>query len=469
MTGRLATERADLAPYIMTRRREEGGRRCSAATADAPTPAPSDSKPKPIRTLSYKNFKAYWLAPFNDTDATHAKGVVLFMHGFVQSPKAYYNVMKELADQGLLVLAPFTDFNIVPKTQQSNMISRAEFCLRLVRDGSLAESIGLGKDASANTALLAHSVGAGLSIYIAAKKADADGAPFKAVVALAPAMPEKPFTAEAALDGVDGGPPIWPATMPPTTKFLVQYGLLDWIAPPKPARSLISRLETERFAVSEFSYPGGTHVGFQDQVFFRDDDVNSDILPWLNSFIALLALGIPGLLLPLRRLLEWLDKMGMVKPPVSELESWLFNDDDDAINNELLSVGVEDVKLETDEQSLAIYGELLLVTTALTVTLGLATREAWERYPDSAIGYLLGALCAATGFISVVGAIELPLNAFYVNPEQRKRSKEESAKLICPALGVSYTEKKAAFADGRVNKSLCKCIYSILFQKNSGE
>jgi hypothetical protein len=303
----------------------------------------------------------------------------------------------------------------------------------LIRDGLLAESIGLGKDSRENMALLAHSVGAGLSIYVAAKAA-AEGTPFKGVVALAPltAVVDR-FSAEAVLDGFDGKPPLWPVATATTTApmFLVQFGLIDSIAPFWLACRLKGAL-TKRFggdAVSQLPYIGGTHVGFQDQVFLADKDLNTDILPWLNRYIALLALGLPGLVVTFRLCIQWIFR----RPDSQEV------DDIEIKKGGMLSVGIEDVKLETDEQSLAIYQELLLVTTALTVTLGLVTWGTWERYPDSAIRWLPLVLCVLTGVISVAGAIELPLNRFYVDPVQREGSKVKSAEFICKVLGIAYT------------------------------
>jgi hypothetical protein len=274
------------------------GARCRAAAASSTKQDPvCPPGSQPISTLSAgADFKAYFLTPYGDADAKRARGVVLFMHGFAQSPKAYYTLLRELAhDKGLLVVAPATDVYSSQAKQQGAMVERAKFFTHAIRDGKLP-GLALGRDAAANAALLAHSVGAGLATHVAALAA-ADGAPFKAVVTLAPLTSVvDQYSPKAALEGAGGAPPLWPEGSA-APKFLVQYGLVDVLAPFWLARGLKAEY-AKRFgdaAVSDVLYLGGTHVGFQDQVFVSDVDVDTEVLPWLNKLILLFALGLQGL------------------------------------------------------------------------------------------------------------------------------------------------------------------------------
>lgn len=286
---------------------------------------------KTLRVITTQGYKAYWLKPYDysaspnaDDQQSPTRGAVLFMHGFAQSPKAYYTMLKDLSARGFLVVAPSTGVYPDQPTQQGMMVDRAEFFLRGIRDsgkdGSLLESLGVvSKEDKAtvtnNIALLAHSVGAGLSTHVAAGAAAANH-PFKAVVTLAPltSVIDK-YAPETALEGGNGLPPRWPAG-PAPTKFLVQYGLIDLIAPVWLADRLKKALG-KRFgsgAVSDVSYVAGTHVGFQDQVFVADTDVDTDILPGLNAIIVLLALGLPGFLVVTQVLLRMLAMVGAGPP-----------------------------------------------------------------------------------------------------------------------------------------------------------
>jgi hypothetical protein len=48
----------------------------------------------------------------------HAEGVVLFMHGYAQGPNAYYKMLQNLAEAGLLVIAPAPPFRKSIEPQQ---------------------------------------------------------------------------------------------------------------------------------------------------------------------------------------------------------------------------------------------------------------------------------------------------------------------------------------------------------------
>lgn len=52
-----------------------------------------------------------------------AKGVVVFMHGFSQSPLAYYLMLQAVVDQGLLVVAPAPPNATKPDVLQVNSLS----------------------------------------------------------------------------------------------------------------------------------------------------------------------------------------------------------------------------------------------------------------------------------------------------------------------------------------------------------
>lgn len=47
-----------------------------------------------------------------------AKGAVLFMHGWTQSPKAYTSLLQTLADAGFFVLAPSAPTSLLTSVQQ---------------------------------------------------------------------------------------------------------------------------------------------------------------------------------------------------------------------------------------------------------------------------------------------------------------------------------------------------------------
>ena len=58
-------------------------------------------------------------------DSKKAEGVVLFMHGFAQGPNAYYKMLKEIADQGFLVVAPEPPF---APTRGKQQVRATRFC-----------------------------------------------------------------------------------------------------------------------------------------------------------------------------------------------------------------------------------------------------------------------------------------------------------------------------------------------------
>jgi len=259
-----------------------------------------------LGTVISSDKKANWLAPKGGSMA--ARGVVLFMHGFSQGPNAYYENLQGLADQGFLVVAPEPPFAPTPGKQQGDMVDFAEHFRSKIYTNTLTGLPLKSKDVCHNIGLLSHSVGSGLATYVASKAAS-EKQPFKSVMYMAPqTQVEKEYQLDSAVAG-------WPADQKKSTRFALQYGLKDELAPPKLAVALKELLRGAGLPLEDSDitvYDQGTHVGFQDQVVLGDQEVAADVLPWLTPLLlALAGIGLP--------FIPWLSSL--LLPPQKEKEA----------------------------------------------------------------------------------------------------------------------------------------------------
>jgi len=260
----------------------------TAATTISGETAVKGNVVEELGTVISSDKKANWLAPKGDSKK--AEGVVLFMHGFAQGPNAYYKMLKEIADQGFLVVAPEPPFAPTRGKQQEAMVEFAEHFRSKIHSNTLTGLELKSKNVGQNIMLLGHSVGAGLSTYVAGVAAE-NKQPFKKVMYMAPqTQVVKQYLPEAGIAK-------WPAILKGATEFALQYGEADELAPPELSKELMEQLKKAGLDLKAKNikvFPQGTHVGFEDQVVLGDAEVASDILPWLDAILlALAAVGIP--------------------------------------------------------------------------------------------------------------------------------------------------------------------------------
>lgn len=373
-----------------------------------------------VFTVSGDKLKANWQAPGGTSedpgDPKLAKGVLLFMHGFSQGPNAYYLLLKDLADQGWLVVAPEPPNSASPKQLQGDMVTCAERFRSQLYQNKLP-GLKLTSDAAArNIVLLAHSVGGGLASYVA-EKAAAQQQPFRAVMVLAPqASVVKPYAPAAAIDR-------WPAAAKASTEFAVQYGLKDLLAPPGQVVDLMTKLKGANLLKEDnvTLYKDGTHVGFQDQVVVGEEEVTLDLLPWLIPFLAALL----GLVTPLgafgdyllRREGEWREAL---KAPSKKLVMMLKSTAD--------GLGpLEDVSIAPPLYAVRQYIGLELVFVGATAALarwaaGEVDEGGWKLYA-------LGGLTAVFAVVCLLGAMNL-LEEKFVFDVQRPQSRKKAVEFM---------------------------------------
>lgn len=406
--------------------------------------------------------EANWLAPKGGSQ--QAQGVVLFMHGFAQGPNAYYENLQGIADAGFLVVAPVPPFAATPGRQQTLMVQyAAHFHSKLV--SNTLTGLPLPSTAVAQRiGLLGHSVGAGLATHVAQQAAEA-AQPFKAVMYMAPQTQVvsefKPATAISK----------WPTKK--STKFALQYGLKDDLAPPDLSLALITQLNDGGLGIKDeniTSFPDGTHVGFEDQVVLGDAEVTSDILPILNPLLlwlinSLSALGVPFLPLLLGRILkskladgtprgslgaekdeeEGEEVAGYMAGPLSRLR---INPQDIALLEQQTGrrereqklqarpppadgLGPpEEVSIASAEASIAQYVGLLTATVLAFVALASRTLEGFSEGHTPWLP-LIGTL--VTGYFTYEGWYYLQLQN-YVNNVQRPQSRAKAREFMMKQL-----------------------------------